>query len=700
LPQSTSGQLSLPSIALRLLRAERWHAAVLGAAFALLVAVAIVPPVLAGAGARSGLRDTLSTSGGVSIQGPEVAASAQFDSFQGQAQAAADHLLGGYLAGPEERASVGARPAVTVNGSPPAGSLGRARLVVGYASDLAGHVDVLQGELPEAAQAGTSPIASMAQSRADRLGLRLGDSLCIDVARSAGQPWCARLAGLWRAAEPTDPYWASPGVPPDVLTDRNGFMSVLALHPSPGAGAGVVPQRWYWPRPGASDADAAGAAALPGRIGQVRQALAAAPGIRVQTSLDEALDRYASARTVATFSLELLTGALVVLAVLLFALMTHLLIRLHERELTLLSVRGWAAAQTRNLLLVELGIVVAAALPAGLMLAGVLLTLFAPALAVWPLVGLDRQDLLGTGAVLAAALVETLLVVIVLAERASRPGALRLRPHEPPGQGIQPRWRVALESLLVVPALPLLLLPRLAGAPAQPQGGGVLGSFWFVIWLAALAGLALAAVHLVSPASELLSRGYPGVEGTLASWQLRAWWRRHYALGFLVVFGAAVATFAAVALAGLLLGRGAMPRLVGDGAFRHGLLGALSVGLAAAVALTLLGFAGGFAHACRSREADYAALMVDGLPARSIRRSLAVEQGHVLLLGLPLGAVLGLLAGWSVAPATGLDAAVAGPAGGLSAAASILGLLLALTPFLLGGLLAARLAQSTVRLRP
>ncbi len=153
------------------------------------------------------------------------------------------------------------------------------------------------------------------------------------------------------------------------------------------------------------------------------------------------------------------------------------------------------------------------------------------------------------------------------------------------------------------------------------------------------------------------------------------------------------ATFAAVNMANLLMDGGSP---LGGGSFQRGVVAALGAGFATSVLVALLGFGAELRFTCASRLPDYGALMADGLPARSIRRSLALEHNQVLLLGVPVGTILGLALLWSVAPVAGLEVAHVG----LSAGGVVIGVLMTALSMSIGGLLAAGLVRSRVRFLP
>src|SRR5207248_11731624 len=73
----------------------------------------------------------------------------------------------------------------------------------------------------------------------------------------------------------------------------------------------------------------------------------------------------------------------------------------------------------------------------------------------------------------------------------------------------------------------------------------------------------------------------------------------------------------------------------------------LGVGFASSLVAAILAYALAFLLACRARTDDYAALLVDGLPATSLRQSVAIEQQTVLAEGLVVGVALGVVLAWT-----------------------------------------------------
>jgi hypothetical protein len=152
-------------------------------------------------------------------------------------------------------------------------------------------------------------------------------------------------------------------------------------------------------------------------------------------------------------------------------------------------------------------------------------------------------------------------------------------------------------------------------------------------WLAALSSLlallllAAAAAQSLSLAGRLAGGLRHRVSNSLARWQLerRPW--QHGRIAFLLTVAVAVATFAALAA----VSEPRRAELPAAAVLIGGTLSALLVGVFA--------FAVHFRAVAGERAEEYAALLLSGLPGRTLRGSLAVEQRVVAWHGLASGAV-------------------------------------------------------------
>jgi hypothetical protein len=160
--------------------------------------------------------------------------------------------------------------------------------------------------------------------------------------------------------------------------------------------------------------------------------------------------------------------------------------------------------------------------------------------------------------------------------------------------------------------------------------------------VASLAGtllLVLISVWFLRLTSRLAPGASADVPRRLAAWQLGRRPQQHAAVAFLVAFAASAATFGGTT-AGLGFAQGREPL---------GLV-VIAAGTLAVLVITLLGFGVHFRATAGERAEEYAALVLSGLPAGDLRRSLALEQRAVIWQSLASGALLGVVLAAALLP--------------------------------------------------
>ena len=85
-----------------------------------------------------------------------------------------------------------------------------------------------------------------------------------------------------------------------------------------------------------------------------------------------------------------------------------------------------------------------------------------------------------------------------------------------------------------------------------------------------------------------------------------------------------------------------------------GLVGALALGSIAALAFSALGFVVTAQVSAAERTVEFALLRALGLSGRQLSGWLSLEQSFLLAVGLPAGALVGILMAWLVLPFTTL----------------------------------------------
>lgn len=583
-------------------------------------------------------------SDGVTVDRSNVADARSFDAFQRDVQEHVDPHLGRYLGRGSERATAGPFRIVSINGREPAAPVAAAAVTGAYVSDLSARVDVVQGVLSSPRLAGVEPTVTMPQAAADRANIRESDILCVGPQSPPGpglSPWCARLIGLWVSTGVAGVSSSAQNQQLQLFAGREEFFALAGMKPSE-----ISASRQYGPQ--AVAVAPQDLTTVAEGVRQLRASVGAAHVGQVQTSLDADLQRYAASRRMIDFPIRLLTAALALLSVLLVGVLGRWYLGQRLSDLELLRARGWPQTRARRVVLSQFAL------------------LAVPALAIGA-VGLSLTGWLaqrGSHASVPAIDLTVFIAATCIPFVAAGAGLTWIgwHPSQEDQLGREPRkaavspalpWRDRdISGFLVLPAAVLLLLPRL----------GVADGWWFMgirldlgpvlASLASLTGLVLLVVATLpvgSLAVESISRRRDDLEGTLAQWQLRRWWQRYAAAGSVIVLGFAIATFAAVELALVQLGH------PGAGFPGPGVALSLAIGFSGALVSALLAYGLTFVFASRSRGDDYAALLVDGLQAASLRRSLGIEQHTVLAVGLLIGVGLGLVLVGADSPGLGLE---------------------------------------------
>jgi hypothetical protein len=680
MPSAPSSRLSILRVAWCHLGAQ-WDSAV-GVALALILALLPAGLILVDrSGARSDLRTVIAAAGGLSVQRAGVNTSQTFDAFQRQAQALVDPRLGQYVDDGSARGAAAPYHLASIGNNPPNGPLATAAVTVTYVADLSARVDVVQGLFPKPGAGGGESMVTMPVVMADRIGAQLFDVVCVSVptAGSGATPWCARIVGLWRPGQGADPAWTASNAQVRLFAERADFFAAAAMEPV----QNVQASRLYTPRPAAITPQNAGAVAQ--QMKGARTAAGSGGVVAVVTTLDTALAHYATT-SITSFPVELLAAALVPLLTLLAVVMARWYVAPRLHELALLRARGWSRTRVQRLVLMELALLGAPAVVVAVV--GLLAVLWQ---ATDGGIGSRPANLSG-GELLAIAVAAVVLAVAAvrffdLARWASRQSVLR-----PDAGGASSDFSLvggAEAGLLIVPAIVLLAVPRLAGSQGWRFPGVLDDLGALVIGVVGLVLLVMAALPAISSATGPIGGLRGGLEGTIANVQLRRWWQRNAGPGFLLVLAFAVATYAAVALVDQLLeGPG--------GALGVGIAVSLTIGLASALATALLSYGLVFLAACRSRVDYYAALLVDGLPATTVRRSVEIEQQAVLVLGLVSGLVIGLALLLATASGVGLGGQAGAQAVPPLLASVITGVGATVAIGLSGGLVIARMVRSGV----
>jgi hypothetical protein len=449
---------------------------------------------------------------------------------------------------------------------------------------------------------GEAPAVSMTQTDARRLGLSVGDSLCLKLAIN-GSTWCAQLASLrdprGEDLADLDPGTAKLGIPLAELfrlapqAPRGTLMAGLAYRLDPARATGVPPG---W---------------LARKIEGLATALNAA-GYRVLSSPAATLAQLEVEQRATSAWLRTLT-TLVVLEGLVASLgvANHLLAG-WRGEATILRARGWG---WRHLWLVEasaLGWILVCAATTALALGGALSRATAgflqPHLDAYSTLLTEPPGLLVS---LAGALAVT-----------SALDALKIPAH-PRSSSSHPGPRGHLRLVTALFGLP--------GIAALAGGSAITTGPWWRS-LAPTIGALLVGVAITSPPRPLWNSECDPA-AMLARGQARNRPTQHLAATLLLTLAAATIVFA-------------VPTVAGARGPSNPEARPLSIGVAAAclgaATLAWVGLAVHFRHASDRRRHEYQGLTAHGLGERQIRRSLALERRGTWWSGLGGGSLLGI----------------------------------------------------------
>jgi hypothetical protein len=621
------------------------------------------------AAVESGLTQTLTNSGGFSIR-QNVASVDAFNALGRLADSRVAARTGGALVPLGGTAAVGPLHLLTVGGAPAQAAAARPALTAVYAAHLTTHVAVVAGVLPADGLGGGETAVTMPQSATDRLGLRLSDRVCLDLADV--QPrWCARVVGLWQPLDASDPYWVGAPPGPELTMGRSDLFALAHMRPA----AGPVAVVRYWANPGGIAP--AGASGLAHQVDALAGDLRA-PQRQVDVGLGGALRTFDERRASGSAAIVALATAVAAIGLGTVALVAGRFLDGQSRELALLRARGWPRGSAWRVAFLGPAALGLSAAPAGLalcLLAGGLLSVSGLGLSVQTLRRDDLTEIVT--AIVAVTLANAALLAALAARTTWRDPGPSPRPAS--AAGLSREGRTALLGAGGLAGLVAVALPQVPGVGAVGSAVGAGDVLLAVPGLGAVA-VALAAAWLWPLAWWVPGRG--SVHGALAGLQLARRPGQHAGAAFALTLATAGAVFAALGLSG--------DTAPGQPALRLGVEAGLVAGAAGGMLLALAGFGLHFRFTTRRRLLEYGGLLAHGLPPAQLVRSLAAEQAAIGLSSLLTGAILGAVMGLAVLP-------MPPPMGALAGLATVVALLPAA---LLVGSLARRLPARAEALRP
>jgi hypothetical protein len=374
-------------------------------------------------------------------------------------------------------------------------------------SGITANARLTAGSWPTAPSAGQPIPAALPTVAATDLGLRVGSVLAV-TDPSTGYKTSLRVTGLYRAIQPTAPYWQIDGIGPTGASADGGFLVYGPAVVSPAAFGGSArgllspTQLSVVALPHVATIAMANLLPLAHEIAKAVSGLNNSGYLTATTAMPQLLTN-ASAGLATARSLVLISGLqLLLLACAALALASRLLASYREEETALLAARGAARRQLIRQSLTEatIAVVVSAAVGAlaGSWLSGLLLS---------HLTGLPAQTPLPGGlAWLAAAVLAVVCLGIVVwpTLRPPRPGDVRTRR----GRSAQLAVAISAGADIALIVLALLAVRELRGysAAAQVASGSGIDPVIAVAPALALAGFAIVPLRLLPIAARGLER--------------------------------------------------------------------------------------------------------------------------------------------------------------------------------------------------
>jgi len=229
-------------------------------------------------------------------------------------------------------------------------------VALGFISDLAGHVRMVDGTFPQAAPAGDAGPLEVAvyEDKANKLGLQVGEQFTLMGADGAAQgaPLQVRVkvAGIWRAQDADDPFWfyAPDALDSVFLVPEESFINRLAPTKAP-----VYLAVWYL----VFDGRGMHTEEVPGFLGRVTAARTMASTALANTTLDlspaDAMGAYTAAARLLTILLYVFAIPIVGLILYFIVLTSSLVVQRQRNEIAVLRSRGASRAQIVGLYLCE-----------------------------------------------------------------------------------------------------------------------------------------------------------------------------------------------------------------------------------------------------------------------------------------------------------------------------------------------------------
>jgi FtsX-like permease family len=400
-------------------------------------------------------------------------------------------------------------------------------VVLGFITELDQHASLVDGQWPSPSVTPDDPVQVVVSERvAEPLGLRVGDMLDLKGRVDDELTLSARVEGIFRITDDSDPIWFSEPQMLDGLTESDQYRTFGPLLTAPQDLTGRIARdqvllQWrLFPDFERLTIDAAGS--LRARVLNLGERLESAVGgapTSIVTDLDQIVATAERSLLASRTGVLLLMAQLAVLAGYAILLTAALLVDHRRVDTALLRSRGAGTMQVAGMALTEgLFIALSAGLAAPWLAAGVLrlFNLAGPlsdvGLRIEP--GVTNDSFLAAGVAAAACLILLVLPALLAARTfAAEHGAVSRQETRPIGQ------RIGLDvALLAIAGLGFWQL-RLYGAPLTESVRGTLGLDPLLVGAPAIGLLAgaVVALRLVPLLAQLVERAVVRGRGLVSS---------------------------------------------------------------------------------------------------------------------------------------------------------------------------------------
>ena len=525
------------------------------------IGLAVMVPLVQSAASEAGLRSVVEGLGSqrfVTIEQLAVSDPAVYDAFEGDAETRARGAAGAmlrpearYVEGPKVRPNLlnGRQFTVEVGDPVPDIASWETRL---------DHVRVTAGSWPAdaAPEGSTYPVALSAEGAHD-FSYSLNDVVCYPVFASTS--FCARIAAIYQPLDPADPYWGGSLPDHSLMFGRQEYWALVkqansvVVRPGPNQPppprnallAGTAAQVWA---PDFTNLHARDISLLASRLNSLRGYFTVQREGLFLTGLDTGVKGFGQRYDVAAFTIQMVAAALLVIALYSLSFVGSHFFDSQGSLMAVLQARGWSRLRVWSLLMTEVALLAAVALPVGLVAAYLVALAIGRSIFGGSAPRLDSEDLLALLPFTAAAVVAALAVLAGLAAATSRRGVLEVR-RAGSRAAVQPWWQWRnLDLGLAVLAVPILLEVQLRGdsrlrAASAAAQGDVLG---LLLPALALLLLAVASLRLLPLAARAVGLAGSGLPADLASWQLTRQPGQSARLAILLTLTVAVGMFSSI----------------------------------------------------------------------------------------------------------------------------------------------------------